>query len=263
VEIVSKGDYGSILMDIKSATIMFIAPTKRNDPVFYTHQWATNAIRMTKSLGYKVIELHGDNVTYRNVNAAIEKYKPRLFVAFSHGCPPSINGQNECAIARKFSVDELMTMEPVKLDRLLNPVKLSGCGKDICQLQNNVCQPLCSNPTNINSLKDSIVYAVSCHTAEILGKCAIQYGVQSYVGYNDLLLFPVDQMRSQDMFGQIHLEFLRYLLTGYSVGEANEAMKRMEDTYIRLYRQTKWVALPALWNALHREVLGDPTATIY
>lgn len=251
---------------METATIMFIAPTKRNDPTQYTHEWATSAIRMAKSLGYKVIELHRDNVTYRYVNAAIEKYRPRLFVAFSHGCPPSINGQNECAIARRFSIDELLKMSeenPERLDKLFNPVKLSGCGKNVCQLQNNVCQPLCSNPTNINLLKGSIVYAVSCHTAEILGKCAIQYGVQSYVGYRDLLLFPVDQMRSQDMFGQIHIEFLRYLLTGYSVGEANEAMKMMEDTYIRLYRDIKWVALPALWNALHRDVLGDPNARIY
>lgn len=248
---------------MKSATVMFIAPTKRNDPVFYTHQWAVKAIRMTKSLGYKVIELHGDNVTYRNVNAAIEKYKPRLFVTFSHGCPSSINGQNECAVTRKFSIDELMSMEPEKLDKLINPVKLSGCGKDICSLQNNACAPLCFKDTNISLLKDSIVYAVACHTAEQLGKCSIQYGVQSYVGYLDLLLFPVDQMHSQDMFGEIHLEFLTHLLLGESVGEANDAMRMMEDTYIRLYRQTKWVALPALWNALHREVLGDQNATIY
>lgn len=242
---------------------MFIAPMKRNDPVFYTHQWADRAIRMTKGLGYKVIELHGDNVTYRNVNAAIEKYKPRLFVAFSHGCPTHLTGQKECVLTRKYTVEELMSMEPKKLDRLLNPVKLSSCGQSICNLKSNACSPLCLKDTNVHLLEGSIIYAVSCHSAEQLGKCAIQYGVQSYVGYKDLLLFPVDNMRSQDMFGEIHIEFLRYLLSGYSVGEADDAMRRMEDTYIRWYKRTKWIGLPLLWNHLHRDVLGNYNASIY
>jgi len=248
---------------MEPATIMFIAPTKRNDPTTYTYQWAVKAIRMAKGLGYKVVELHRDNVTYRNVNAAIEKYKPKLFVAFSHGCPSSINGQNECAVTRKFSIDELLSMEPEKIDKLLNPVRLSGCGKSICDLEGNICSPLCLKDTNIHLLKDSIIYTVSCHTAEQLGRYAIQYGIQSYIGYEDLLLFPVDDMRSQDMFGEIHLEFLKHLLEGDTVGEADRAMRNMEDTYIRLYKRTKWVGLPLLWNHKHRKVLGNSNTRIY
>lgn len=253
-------------MTEKIATVLITAPEKVGDPTEYTHKWATKAIIMAKSLGYKVIELHGDNVTYRNVNAAIEKYKPRLFATFSHGCPSAINGQNECVVTRKFSIDELLEMgekDPEKLDKLLNPVKLSGCGKDVCSLNSNACSPLCLKDTNINLLKGSIVYAVSCHSAEKLGKYAIQYGVQSYIGYRDLLLFPVDQMQSQNMFGEIHLEFLRHLLEGESVEEADSAMRRMEDTYIRLYKNVKWIGLPLLWNYMHREVLGDKNAMIY
>lgn len=245
------------------ATILITIPKKKLDPTDYTSQWAENAYRLAKSLGYNVVVLRGDNTTYYNVTSALQKYHPRVYLHFGHGCQTHLTGQRECILTRKYSIDELLSMEPEQLDKILNPIKLSGCGKNICQLQNNACQPLCFNDTNINLLKDSIVYAVSCHSAERLGKCAIQYGVQSYVGYNDLLLFPVDGMRSQDIFGQIHLEFLRHLLEGETVGEANDAMRMMEDTYIRLYRDIKWVALPALWNALHREVLGDPTMTIY
>jgi hypothetical protein len=252
-----------LVINMESATVMFIAPMKRNDPVFYTHQWAVRAIRMTKSLGYKVIELHGNSVTYKNVNAAIEKYRPRLFVAFSHGCPSSLNGQNECVVTRKFSVDELTAMDIERLDKLFNPVKLTGCGQSICKLENNACMPFCFMDTNVHLLKGSIIYAVSCHSAEVLGKCAIRYGVKSYIGYQDLLLFPVDQMRSQDMFGEIHLEFLRYLLEGYSVGDANDATKMMETSYIRLYKNIKWVSLPLLWNHMHRDVLGDKNAMMY
>lgn len=248
---------------MEPATIMFTAPMKKLDPTFYTSMWAHKMENVARSLGYNVITLKGDNVTYRNVTAAIEKYRPRLYVHSGHGCPSSLNGQNECVVTRKFSIDELLSMEPKKLDKLLDPVKLSGCGKSICELESNACSPLCLKDTNIHLLRDSIVYAVSCHSVEQLGKCAIQYGVQSYVGYDDLLLFPVDQMQSQNMFGDIHLSFLNHLLLGESVGEANDAMRRMEDTYIRLYKSIKWVGLPLLWNSLHREVLGDPNATIY
>lgn len=245
------------------ATVLITMPKRANDPTTYTYQWAQKMVKVAKGLGYKVVEIKGGNVNYSNVTAAIEKWKPRLYIHAGHGCPTSLNGQNECIVTRKFSIDEMLNMSPEKLNKLFDPVKLSGCGKDVCQLQINACSPLCLYDTNIHLLRDSIVYAVSCHSAEQLGKCAIQYGVQSYIGYKDLLLFPVDQMRSQDMFGEIHLEFIRHLLLGESVGEANDAMRSMEDTYIRWYKDTKWVGLPLLWNHLHRELLGDPNATIY
>lgn len=248
---------------MKRATILMTIPRKAGDPTWYTSEWAQKMENLARSLGYNVVSIKGGNTTYKNVTAAIERLKPRLYIHNGHGCAYHLNGQYQCIITRKLEIDELLSMAPDKLDKILNPVKLSGCGKSICQLQNDTCQPLCFNDTNIHLLKDSIVYAVACHSAEGLGKCAIQYGVQSYIGYQDLLLFPVDQMRSQDMFGEIHLEFLRYILSGYSVGEANEATRRMEDSYIRLYKSIKWTALPLLWNHLHREVLGDKNARIY
>lgn len=248
---------------MKSANILITIPRKQNDPVFYTSQWAEKAYKLAKSLGYNVIALRGDNVTYRNVTVALQRYHPKVYLHFGHGCSYHLNGQRQCIVTRKLGIDELLSMSPERLDKILNPVKLSGCNKDICQLQNDTCQPLCFNDTNINLLKDSIVYAVACHSAEGLGKCAIQYGVESYVGYRDLLLFPVDGMRSQDMFGEIHIEFLKHLLMGETVEEADGAMRIMEDTYIRLYKDTKWIALPLLWNHLHREILGNYNASMY
>jgi hypothetical protein len=242
--------------------ILITIPRKQNDPTTYTSVWGEEMVKIARSLGYSPIILRGDNVNYRNTNAAIEKYHPRLYVHTGHGCSYHLTGQRQCIVTRKLEIDELLSMNPEKLDRILNPIKLSGCGKNICQLQNDTCQPLCFNETNIHLLKDSIIYAVACHSAEGLGRCAIQYGVDAYVGYEDLLLFPVDNMRSQDMFGDIHLEFLKYLLSGYTVGEAEYAMRMMEDSYIRLYKPIKWIGLPLLWNHLHREVLGNKNATI-
>jgi hypothetical protein len=256
----------SILMIENRISILITIPKKAGDPTWYTSQWAHKMESIARSLGYNVIILKGDNVTYKNVNAAIERYKPRLYIHSGHGCPASLNGQNECIVTRKFSIDELMSMgemEPEKLDKLFNPVKLSGCGKSICTLESNACSPICMKDTNVHLLKGSIIYAVSCHSAEWLGKCAIRYGIRSYVGYEDLLLFPVDGMRSQDMFGEVHLEFLKYLLEGYTVGEADRAMRNMEDIYIKLYKDTKWVGLPLLWNHIHRKVLGNSNTRIY
>lgn len=247
----------------KVATILITMPRKAGDPTWYTYDWAQKMENVARSLKYNVITLKGDNVNYRNVNAAIERYHPRLYIHSGHGCPTHLTGQRECILTRKYAIEELMSMAPEKLDKILNPVKLSGCGQSICSLKGNACSPLCFNETNIHLLEGSIIDAVSCHSTELLGKCAIQYGVESYIGYSDLLLFPVDGMRSQDMFGEIHIEFLKHLLMGETVGEANNAMRRMEDTYIRLYRDTKWVALPLLWNHLHRDVLGNYNASMY
>lgn len=250
-------------MTEKIATVLITMPRKVGDPTWYTYDWAQKMENVARSLKYNVITLKGDNVNYRNVNAAIERYHPRLYIHSGHGCPTHLTGQKECILTRKYTIEELMSMEPERLDRILNPVKLSGCGQSICNLTSNACAPLCFNETNIHLLEGSIIDAVSCHSAERLGKCAIKYGVETYVGYHDLLLFPVDGMRSQDIFGEIHLEFLKHLLMGDTVGEADDAMRRMEDTYIRWYKRTKWVALPLLWNHIHRDVLGNYNASIY
>lgn len=249
-----------------AATILVTIPKKIGDPTYYTSTWGEKMVSVARKMGYKVVTLKGDNVTYRNTTAAIEKYHPRLYVHTGHGCQAHLTGQRECILTRKFEVEELLSMGHEKLDKLLNPVRLGsskGCGEDVCKLENDLCNPICLLDTNIHLLKDSIVYAVSCHSAERLGKCAITYGIQSYIGYNDLLLFPVDSMRSQNMFGDIHVEFLKNLLEGSTVEEANDNVSIMEDTYIRFYKKIKWVALPMLWNAMHRRVLGNRYARIY
>jgi hypothetical protein len=244
---------------MESATIMFIAPTKKDDATFYTHQWAVKAIRMAKNLGYKVVELHKDNVTYDNVNKMIDTYKPRLFVAFSHGCPLSINGQNECVVTRRMGVEELVKMP--NLSDIIEPLKANCPG--ICNIKSNPCENMCFKDTNIHKLKGTIMYAVACHSASQLGKCGLMYGVETYIGYKDLLLFPTDRLGSQDMFGDIHLLFLEELLNGKSVKEANNKMASVQDNFIRFYKGTKYVSLPMLWNKLNFKILGNDSATIY
>lgn len=253
-----------------SAKILIVAPRKENDPTIHTYDWAQKALQIAKNLGYETKILEKDEVTYDNVTITIKTFKPRLFASFSHGCPNSLQGQDECMITRKFDPSELLQMhdspDPEKNDvfkKMFNPLGNCSTTNGMCNLDDNICNPLCTNDTNINELKNTIVYATACFSAKQLGKCAINYGVQSYIGFKDLLMFPVDNKKSQDIFGEIQLEFYKSLLLGKSANEAEEDMIKLENYYIKKYKRIKYISLPILWNKVNREIIGDKNATIY
>ena len=252
------------------AKILIVAPMKENDPTFHTYQWAKKAEQLAKDLGYNVKMIEKEDVTYKNVTDAIQTFKPNLFTAFSHGCPNSLQGQHECVVTRKFTFDELLSMhnsiDTEKADtfrKMFKPLGDCKSKQGMCSLDEDICNPLCSNNTNINELKGSLIFATACFSAKQLGKCAINYGIQSYSGYQDLLMFPVDTKNTQDMFGEIQLEFYKSLLLGKSVNEAEQDMIQLEDKYIRKYKHIKYVSLPILWNKVNRRILGNKNATIY
>jgi hypothetical protein len=252
-----------------TATILITMPIKKGDPTEYTYQWATNTAKIAKDLGYNVITIKGADNTYNKVTEAIKKYKPRFYTHYGHGCPSSLQGQQECEVVRKYSVDELICLaespnieDRQRVIKLLSPLGELSC-PGICRLDTDPCSPLCTYDTNINLLKGSIVLAVACHSASQLGRCAINYGVQSYIGEDDLLMFPVDSLKSQDIFGDVQLTFVKELLMGKTVQEAERAMSELEDSYIRRFKKTKYIALPMLWDKIHRRTLGDKNAMIY
>lgn len=253
----------------KSATIMITIPRKKGDPTEYTYEWGQKAVAICKNLGYNVITIEKEDTTYDNVTKIITDNRPNMFIHFGHGCGSSLQGQYECAVVRKYTVDELACLaespfieDRQRLLKLLNPLGQLSC-PGICKLDQDPCSPLCMHPTNINLLKGSIVVAVACHSASQLGRCAIVYGVQTYVGEDDLLMFPVDSLNSQDIFGDVQLTMVKELLMGKSVQEAEQRMSDLEDFYIRKFKKTKYIALPLLWNKIHRKVLGDKNAMIY
>lgn len=254
---------------METAKILIMMPMKHGDPTQHTYQWATKAAQMAKDFGYTVKTIEKNNVTYDNVTKIIQEFKPRLFASFSHGCPNSLIGQNECVLTRKFSVDELLQMHssniPEKMDtfkKIVNPLGDISC-PGICTLANDVCNPLCNNETNIGELKNSIVFATACFSAKQLGVCSTKYGVQSYIGFQDLLMFPVDTMNSQNIFGEIQLEFYKSLLMGKTVNQAEQDMISLEDKYIKQYKTIKYISLPILWNKVNRRILGNKDASLY
>lgn len=254
---------------METSKILIVAPVKKGDPTQHTHKWAMKASQFAKDLGYNVKVIEGNDVTYDNVTKTIREFKPRLFASFSHGCPNSLIGQNECMVTRKFTVDELLSMyssnNPEKLDtfrKIMKPLGDVSC-PGICTLDDNICNPLCNNETNIDELKGTIVFATACFSAKQLGVCSTKYGVDSYIGFQDLLMFPVDTMNSQDIFGEIQLEFYKSLLMGKSVGQAEQDMITLEDKYIKLYKTIKYISLPMVWNKVNRRILGNKDISIY
>lgn len=242
---------------------------KKGDPTQYTHQWAIKATKIANELGYITKLIEKNDVTYNNITNAIISFKPRLFASFTHGCPNSIIGQNECVVTRKFTVDELLSMQASnnieKIDifkKIINPMGDISC-PGICTLKNDVCSPICNNETNIEILKNSIIYATACFTAKQLGICSIKYGIESYIGFQDLLMFPVDKKNTQDIFGEVQLEFYKSLLLGKTIDEAEQDMIKLEDSYIRKYKKIKYISLPLLWNKVNRRIIGNKDSSIY
>ncbi len=252
-----------------TAKILIVAPMKINDPTQHTYKWAMKALQMAKDFGYTIHTIEKDKVTYDNVTKEINQFKPRLYVQFSHGCPNSLIGQNECVVTRKFTIDELLNMQssndPNKIDtfkKIINPMGDISC-PGICTLTSDVCSPICTNETNVNALQGSIIYATACFSAKQLGICSTKYGVQSYIGFQDLLMFPVDTKHSQDIFGEVQLEFYKSLLLGKTISEAEQDMIALEDKYIREYKHIKYVSLPLLWNKVNRRIIGNTNNSIY
>lgn len=252
-----------------SHTIIILRPMKVNDATVHTYRWGQKAIELARSLGYNVIDIQKDDVTYDNVSKAIQKYQPRLIATFSHGCVNSIQGQKECVIARKYKVEEIVEMalsgdiEKVNISKaLLDPLYYLS-NPNLCQLQNDPCDLYCLHDSNIGLLKDKIVFATACFSSSGLGKCAVAQGGSAYVGADDLFLFPVDRIGSQEMFGQLQLIGLKELLLGGSVADVEHLMSSEEDKLIRKFKPVKYMALSLLWNKIHRKVLGNLDATVY
>lgn len=256
---------------LKQATILFTMPMKIGDPTEVTFEWSKKAAQMARELGYNVVTVEKEATTYDNVTKVLSENQPKItgrpliYSHWGHGCGSSLMGNTECVVSRKFSVDELvgiLKVDPERFQKLVNPLKGISC-PGVCMVPNDPCDLMCQHPTNVNLLRDSIVFTTACWSAVQLGTCAMKYGAKIYVGSTDLYMFTVDSMGSQNIFGNIQLEFFKSLLMGKTVGEAEQDMIKLEDSYIRKYKTVKYISLPILWNKVNRKIYGDKNITIY
>lgn len=259
------------------ATIMVTRPEKNGDATVHTYKWGGLAVKMARDYGYNVIDIQKNDVNYEFVTKMIKENQPDVFIHFGHGCPSSLQGQNECIVTRKWDIDSLLDIakqDPERFNNIISYEKkfgLLGNCKSLCNLNAesksnkdiDICNPLCVKDTNLGDLKGSIIYANACWSAYQLGRCAEKYGILSYTGYNDLYMFPVDSLGTQNIFGEIQLSFLKSLLLGKTVGEAEQDQIALEDSYIRKYKHVKYISLVIIWNKHNRRITGDRNALIY
>lgn len=263
------------------ARILFTLPMKRSDPTRVTYVWGQKAASLARELGYNVIVLEKDNANYDNLNKSIIEYDPRVIVHLGHGCKTNLQGQNGCMITRNFSIDEMISMadspyqeDRLKLLKILNSLG-SHLGETSCPgiCRNNIgldynmsldldnnndpCSDRCRKDTNVHLLKNRIVYTTACFSSDQLGRCAVAYGADAYMGYKDLFIFPADNMGSQDIFGDLQLLGLKEILVGRSLADAEYIMSEEEDRLIRKFKPVKYMSICFLWNKLNREFLGN------
>lgn len=263
---------------IKPATVVFTMPMKEGDPTQITYLWAKRNAQLIRGLGYRVVTIEKEDTTYDKVTKALRENspsvtgRPLVYIHYGHGCAGSLIGNKECIINREFSFDELngiRTEDPEKFRKLVNPLKGLSCFEldktngQTCRMDNDPCAPMCTNPTNVHLLRDAIVFTTACWSAASLGMCALKGGSKSYIGYSEIYMFTYDSKGSQNIFEDIQLKFAKSLLMGKSVGEAEKDMTKLEDDYIRKYKKVKFIALPLVWNKMHRKIYGDKNVTIY
>ena len=82
------------------------------------------------------------------------------------------------------------------------------------------------------------------------------------VEHKDTLIYTIDNFNSQDIFINIELEFYKSLLIGKTVGEAEQNMIKLENSYIKQYKNLKYISLPLLFNKMNRKIVGDRNSSL-
>lgn len=230
--------------------VLITRPKMPNDDATgHTYYWAEPLIKECEILGYNTQDLKKDNVTYENVSYSLSVYNPHLYLHFGHGCVANLIGQKRCIVTngtQNVSITENYLMNyGYRLD------------DDI------VCDIMCGMPSNVQLLKDKIVVAYACHSAKRLGVCAMRNGAKAYAGFNDYLIFIVDNKGSEDIFKEPILQFSYSLLNGDTIGEATYKTLNKFDQNIRKYKSYNILAKLLLWNRKSFVVYGNPNMTIF
>jgi len=157
----------------------------------------------------------------------------------------------------------------------LNPklVMLNGHGsKDV--VAGHKDQPLIVAGKNEKLLKDKIVYALSCKSAEGLGPLAVKSGAVSYTGYTDDFIFMFEpesisrtlKDKTAKMFLEPSVLFISNLIKGKSVEESREKSKNLlRENFVKsMSGESKDTDVTRFlwWNLRHFKSHGDLTATI-
>ena len=171
--------------------------------------------------------------------------------------------------ANKEKVESYLKKQDPKL------VLFNGHGSDnlICGFKDSI---LIQSEINDNLLKGKIVYALSCGSANILGKTAVKKGTESFIGYEDDFVIVTDSEReATPLKDSIASSFLKpsnriaiSLLKGKTTGESSEKSKEEFKKEIKKYLSssyedgTEQIISYLLWDMNNQVVLGNSEAKL-
>ena len=154
-------------------------------------------------------------------------------------------------------------------------VLFNGHGSDnfICGFKDNI---LIQSEVNDNLLKGKIVYALSCRSANILGKTAVKKGTDSFIGYEDDFVIVTDSEReATPLKDNIASSFLKpsnrlviSLLKGKTARESLDKSKEEFKKEIKKYLSssyeegTEQIISYLLWDMDNQVVLGNNEAKL-
>jgi len=154
-------------------------------------------------------------------------------------------------------------------------VLFNGHGTDSC-----ICgfkdEMLIESKRNEELLKGRIVYSLSCSSAKVLGKDAIEKGTEAFIGYdNAFMLYTDSERETTPLKDNIAGSFLRSsnrlsisLLKGKTAEEASNRSKEEFGKEIRKYlalnpiEGADRIAVALLWDMNNQVVLGNEKASI-
>jgi len=152
-------------------------------------------------------------------------------------------------------------------------IYFNGHGEANC-IKGNEDEIIIKVGENEKILKDKIIYALSCKSAQVLGPESIKVGALSYLGYDDdfIFLFEIEKI-SHPLNDKVAALFLNpsnrlviSILKGHTVGEAYRKSQELFSENIQKiitsesYFNTSLVPY-LLWDKIHQVCLGDKKAS--
>lgn len=230
--------------------ILITRPKMQNDDATAsTYYWADPVIREITTLGYELQDLKVKDATYENTSKSLKEYNPHVYIHFGHGCVANLIGQNKCVVTNG-------TQNASVGLHYINEYKYRLDDDIMCDL-------MCGLPANVDLLRNKIVIAYACHSAKRLGKCAMKNGARAYIGFDDYLIFMVDNKGSEGIFTEPILEFSYSMLNGSTLKESKEKTLSLFDKNIRKYKSYNSLAKLLLWDKKAFTVYGDESITIF
>jgi hypothetical protein len=232
--------------------ILITRPQIPNDEATrHTYRWADPLIKYAKSLGYEIYDYRKTDVTYDNVSNALSLISPDIYIHFGHGCPANLIGQGNCIVtngSQNYNVSNQNYLDNY-VYRMTDDIACDNICKDI--------------PSNVNLLTNKTVITYSCHSAKRLGVCALKNGAKSYMGFEDFLIFIVDEKGTESIFVECLMEYTYSMLNGETIQTSVKRTLDKFDEKIRMYKDKQFLAKILLWDREVFKVLGNDYSTVF